>query len=292
MTILRVGTVVSTHWLRDQLLSLKNVAKHRPMRVLDVSSTMDPEVDGYKEFYQQSHIPESLHISIHKLCPPSNASLHKFPVPDSNRFQDVVESLGICNSTHVITYDRSDTKFALKIWWLFRLFGHNRVSVLDGGFKKWLTDGFEVTVDEPKVQRSLFRPAFNPELLQDYDDMVKHVALKSHQLVDARPPDWYKGSGERPLDVVGGHIPGAKNIPYAALFNEDGTFKSQHELKKVFDAGNVDLGRPIVASCQTAMTACGLAAAACILGKETVPIYNGSFLEWSQRAEPHQIELD
>ncbi|PVD26774.1 hypothetical protein C0Q70_14452 [Pomacea canaliculata] len=289
MTIARLGTLVTTHWLRDQLLALTAGSKKRPLRVLDASASPDPQVDGYKEFYMESHIPEAVYFSLHGLCPASPTSLHKYPIPDSNRFQDYVEGLGICNNTHVVTYDRSNTAFALKTWWLFRLFGHEKVSVLDGGFRKWLLDGYDVTVEVPKVERSNFNPSFNAQLVRDFEAMAHNLKAKSWQVADAREPEEFFGTE---ASGTGGHIPGACNIPYSTLFEDKGTFKPPQELKKLFDAENIDLGKPLVATCQTAMTACGIAAAAHLLGKEMVPVYNGAFREWSQRAEPHQIVTD
>ncbi|XP_076442018.1 thiosulfate sulfurtransferase-like [Babylonia areolata] len=286
MTITRFRTLVSTHWLRDQLFDLGSVHKSSALRILDASTTFDPAEDGYKEFYLQSHIPHAVHFNLHKVCPSSPSSLAKFPVPDVNRFQDYAEDLGISNNTHVVTYDRTNIAFALKTWWLFRLFGHTKVSVLDGGFDKWLVDGFEVSSEIPEIKRSSFQPAFNPSLLQNFEDIEENLKTREKLLIDARGSDMFLNSED---EDRGGHIPGSKNIPYTSLFEEDGTFKPAAELKSAFDAAGVDLGQKLVATCLRGMTACGLAAAAHILGKEVVPVYNGSFREWGQRAKPEQI---
>lgn len=285
----RFGTLVSTYWLREQISAISSGFK-LPIRILDCSATPDPAVNGYKEFYQQSHIPSAAYFSLHSLCPAKPPLHHKYPVPDNNRFQDYAESLGIDNDTHIISYDRSNTSFALKTWWLFRLFGHKKISVLDGGFIKWLNDGFEVTVEEPRIVRTSFRSNYNPELIREFTDMLTNLKTMKEEVIDASNPIAFHNQKDKlPSGAVGGHIPGAVNIPYNKLFVEDGTFKAPEKLKKIFDEANVDLSKPLVASCQTAMTACGLAAAAHIMGKETVPVYNGSFQEWVKRAAPDQI---
>ncbi|KAK7103644.1 thiosulfate sulfurtransferase-like [Littorina saxatilis] len=293
MTVTHFRTLVHTSWLREQIFAKAAGAKHPVLRILDASATPDPKVDGYKEFYKQSHVPDACYFNLHGLCPSSPPSFIKYPVPDVNRFQDYAESLGLTNDTHIVTYDRSNTIFALKTWWLFRLFGHTKVSVLDGGFRKWLMDGFEVTVEEPVIERSSFQPTLNPSLVRSFEDMVENIKTKKDQVIDARgAAAFFDDSNVMPPGTIGGHIPGSKNVPYPVLFNEDGTFKSHEELRSVFEQAGVDLAQPVVATCLTAMTACGLAAAAHILGKETVALYNGSFQEWSQRAEPDQIDVD
>ncbi|CAG5134530.1 unnamed protein product [Candidula unifasciata] len=288
MTLSKLTPLVSTIWLKEQILaSLQNTAKlNNSLRVLDTSWLPDPEVDGYKQFYAQAHIPTALYFDLKKLSSPNETSAAKFPIPDSNVFKEYVENLGISNNTHVVAYDRLNTRSSFRTWFLFRLFGHDKISVLNGGLRQWLTDGFHVTTEEPTVEKAVFNVNFRKHLLRDFAAVMKNVTSQTEQLMDARPPEMFCVPDK---DQPGGHIPGAKNIPFGSLFNEDGTVKSKEDLKKLFTEAGIDLQKPLVSSCQIGMTACGLIAAAYILGREDVPLYNGSFTEWSKLADPSMI---
>ncbi|KAJ8308851.1 hypothetical protein KUTeg_013725 [Tegillarca granosa] len=162
----------------------------------------------------------------------------------------------------------------------FALYGHKKISILDGGFMKWVEDGFQTSVEEIDIEKAGdFVAKIDQDLLFDFEMMKKNLEKKSHQMVDARGAKSFIGEEDIEGDIKHGHIPGARNIPFSDLFNEDGTFKSDHALKQLFDAANIDLGRPVVASCLTGMTACGLAAAMHVLGKEKVPVYYVWFLD-------------
>ncbi|KAH9509248.1 Acyl-CoA:lysophosphatidylglycerol acyltransferase 1 [Bulinus truncatus] len=284
----KFATLVSTNWLREQILcSARGLPKlTNSLRVLDTSWLPDPDVDGYKQFYQEAHIPTALHFDLKKVSPPVPGSKVKFQIPDTNVFQDYVENLGISNFTHVVAYDRFNTRPSFRTWFLFRLFGHEKISVLNGGLRQWIMNGFHVTTEEPSVEKGEFKVNFRPNLLRDYDAMAKNVKVQKEQVMDARDSDSFYISDK---DDSGGHIPGAINIPFSSLFNEDGTVKSKSDLKKLFENAGIDLSKPLVSSCQTGMTACGLIAAASILGRDDVPLYNGSFTEWSAVSDPSLI---
>ncbi|XP_012938813.1 thiosulfate sulfurtransferase isoform X2 [Aplysia californica] len=276
MTINRLPTLVSTTWLKQQMCRHSNpsiagkITLRRSLRILDTSWTPEPEVDGYKTFFKEAHIPSSLYFDLKQVQTSGQKGPGaKFPIPDSNRFQDYVEDLGISNDTHVIAYDRFNSRPSFRTWFLFRLFGHDKVSVLNGGLRQWVTDGYHVTVDEPDVEEGEFEVNFRPHLLRSYDEMLKNVNSQAEQVVDARGRGNFVGENEND-----GHIPGSKNIPFGSVFNDDGTVKSSSELQKLFDNVGIDLSKPLVSTCQTGMTACAVAAAAHILGKEDVPVYN------------------
>lgn len=291
MSLSRVSSIVTTGWLKQQLVSwTANTTKaaSSPLRVLDTSWLPEPHVNGYTEFFRQGHIPGALYFDLKKLSPKRPDSPIDCPVPDSNYFQDYVENLGITNDSHVVVYDQLNARSSIRSWFLFRLFGHDKVSVLDGGMKKWQADGYETTKEEPRFgEKSAFTVKFRPELLLDYQSMLKIVSNRSHAIVDSRPG--IGGFYISDEDASGGHMPGAKSIPFDTFFNKDGTFKSQKDLEALFSAVDVDLSKPIAATCLRGMTACAVALAAYNLGRTDVPVYNGSWLEWSVIADPKNI---
>ncbi|KAL3873462.1 hypothetical protein ACJMK2_036575 [Sinanodonta woodiana] len=226
MTVKRLMTLVSTNWLHEAVSGgLKSAANGTGLRILDTSFVTDKSIDSYKESYQKGHIPYSLFFDLHK-CVDSTPLIPR-NLPDVNCFTDYVQSLGICSNTHVIAYDRFGPLSSFRTWWTFRFFGHKNISVLDGGLRKWVNDGYEVTTEEPKVERSKFEAVINPSLLRTYEDVMINLSNKTEQVIDARDEDKFDGTAAE----EGGHIPGAKNIPFQSLFNEDGTMKSEHDLK-------------------------------------------------------------
>lgn len=280
MSLARLRTVVSTNWLWEQISS--NISKRQnALRVLDTSFTSDREIDPYREYYMQGHIPQSVHFDLWK-CVESTEYIPR-NLPDKNCFEDYAQNLGISPDTHIVAYDRLGPLSSYRTWWLFRLHGHKKISVLDGGLRKWMNDGLEVTTEVPKIEKtSDFKVKFDSTLMHSFEDMVEVIQTKKAQVMDARGLD---ESTVTDPEKDGGVLPGAKHINFKDLFNsEDGTIKEDDELKELFDSAGIDLAHPVVASCFLGSTACGLAAAAHILGKENVPVYYGSWNEWKQRA--------
>ncbi|KAL5008664.1 hypothetical protein ScPMuIL_014245 [Solemya velum] len=287
MTLGRVAALVTTNWLREQIGSWKKgMELGRHVRLLDTSWKPDKDIDTYKEYYEPGHIPGSLFFDLNK-CVEGTKFIPR-NLPDSNCFADYAQSLGIYNNTHVIAYDRLNRRPSVRAWWMFRYYGHNKVSILDGGLSKWEADGFEVTTDIPTVEKSDFQPDINTDLLRDMKMMLKNLETRAEQVVDARGAAEYIGE-EGDEGIKRGHIPGTSNIPFSTLFNEDGTFKTPEQLRHLFDEAGIDMAKPLTAMCQTGMTACGLAAAAHILGKTDVPVYYGSWKEWGQLADDNHI---
>ncbi|GFN97096.1 sulfurtransferase [Plakobranchus ocellatus] len=281
MTISKVSTLVTSAWLRQQIQStVRNTASvTNNLRVLDSSWVPSPKVDGFKEFFQQGHIPTAVYFDLRTVNPPKYDASIRYPIPDSNVFEDYVEELGISNHTHVVVYDRLNSRSSFRTWFLFKLFGHSQVSVLNGGLKQWVAEGNQVTTETVEVEPGEFNAEFQPNLLRDRESLIKNIETATEQVIDARDTESYKD----------GHIPGAKNIPFSSIFNEDGTVQAPSELKQLFVKAGVDPRAPIISSCEAGLTACGIIVAAHILGQENVPLYNGSFREWEALAAPDMI---
>lgn len=268
MTISTLGTLVSVNWLRN--ISLSQAAYK--LRVLDVSWVRLKPGEGYKQFYLKQHIPGSMYFDLNQCSTPTD--LITFPLPDTKCLGEYIGNLGIDKETHVVTYDQEDNRSAIRAWWLFRYFGHPKVSFLDGGLRKWITSGFEVTSKPTTSTKCQYECIPQPPLLRDYDALQRNLKSKEEQVVDARPEVLFEKD----------HIPHSKNIPYSQLFTEEETFKSKDDLKKLFSKAGVDMQKPVIGTCQMGVTACGIIAAANILGNTNASLYMGSWNEWSQRA--------
>ncbi|KAL5008525.1 hypothetical protein ScPMuIL_014106 [Solemya velum] len=267
-------TLVTTTWLADQLsdpaLSIQKI------RILDTWG---------KKLYKQDHIPNALFFD-HTRCV-NSSRLFPRNLPDQGCFEEYLQSLGIHADTEVILYDRYSRRPSARAWWLLRLYGHKRVSVLDGGLKKWKADGHQTTTVLPSVETSELQVDFDPVLIRDFDAMSLNYDYNIEQVIDARLEEFFTGEitemGLRP-----GHIPGSINVPYSEMFNSDETFKSANELRRLFMEAGIDLNRPVVATCTTGMKATGTAIAFHLMGK-IIPIYHGAWTEWSQRAKSDRI---
>ena len=192
---LRVSAIVSTDFLFQRLVS-----NTQNLRVLDCSwHKLMPfsKRDAQQEFYRE-HIPGAQFFDIDKCCDQSSPLPHM--IPSTEEFEKYVGKLGIDNSTHVVCYDNSDFGIfsAQRVWWMFRLFGHSLVSVLDGGFPKWNREQLAVTDEVDKVHPVIYKAVLRTELVKSFEDMQKNLSSKEMQVIDARPAGRFEGTTPEP----------------------------------------------------------------------------------------------
>jgi thiosulfate/3-mercaptopyruvate sulfurtransferase len=186
----------------------------------------------------------------------------------------------------VIVYDTRGLASAARVWWTFRAFGHDAVAVLEGGFLKWKAEGRPVESGEAKPARRAFRATLRPDLVRDLAAMRANLATRSEQVLDARSAGRFAATEPEPRPGLrGGHIPGSLSLPSDTLVRPDGTLLPEAELRKKFEAAGVDLGRPIVTTCGSGITASVLALALHALGHPRVAVYDGSWTEWGGRTD-------
>jgi len=237
--------------------------------------------------YSAERIPGALLFDV-KLCSDENSPF-AFTVPPEDVFEREVRRIellrrrGIAPSTRVIVYDASANGIvsAARIWWMFRLFGHDRVSVLSGGLAGWKEDRKDnVETGEPApMDRSSDAVggekavvALRPDLVKYYDDVVRNVDEKRFRLIDARSS----------ADFGLGSIAGAKNLCFLDVVDDERRIKSREALQRIFDDAEIDLqGAPLVAFCRSGVTTCCVVLAAFICGNTRVAVYDGSWTEWT-----------
>lgn len=263
-----MDSLVSTQWLADHL--------GEPDLAIVDSTWFLPSVgrDPHEE-YLQAHIPGARFLDIDAVADQSSSLPHM--LPRSAEFASAMERLGIGSSDRIVIYDNSPHHTSARGWFMFRHFGTEQVAILDGGFGKWVAEGRPTESGEPAARSASFVAKEQPNVVAK-SDLLAGVGLP---VLDARGKGRFEGSEpDIRAGVAPGHIPGARNLPFAELYNADGTFKSVAELRKLFAAAGIDPERPFVASCGSGVTANSLIFAAHLIGNDDARLYDGSWSEW------------
>jgi thiosulfate/3-mercaptopyruvate sulfurtransferase len=264
--------LVSTEWL-DERLNAPDV------RILDASTYLPTDGRNGREIYEQEHIPGARFFDIDDIADDHSPLPHMLPPVE--KFVSRVRRMGIGDGHRVVVYDQQGIYSAARVWWMFRLFGHADVAVLDGGLPKWKAEGRPVT-DEPVEPRERhFTARRNAAMVRDVTQMARAVKLGDEQIVDARAAERFCGEVAEPRKGLrAGHIPGSRSLPFKQLLNDDQTMKDPDALRAEFEAAGVDLTRPVVTTCGSGVTAAVLTLALHRLGHTRNALYDGSWVEW------------
>jgi thiosulfate/3-mercaptopyruvate sulfurtransferase len=208
-------------------------------------------------------------------------------VIDPPAFAELNRNAGIGNDTRVVLYGDNNNWFAAWALWQYKYHGHNDVRLLDGGRKKWELEGRPMVTDKPAFPKTDYRIPATDESVRAYRREVEDLLSKgTHNLVDVRSPDEFTGKIIAPPGMTetaqrAGHIPGAKNIPWAKTANDDGTFKSADALQALYCGAGVDLDRPTVTYCRIGERSSHTwFVLKYLLGMNDVKNYDGSWTEW------------
>jgi thiosulfate/3-mercaptopyruvate sulfurtransferase len=265
--------LVETDWLAEHL--------HAPDIVV-IDATMHLPATGRNAHaeYLAGHIPGAVFFDIDDIADEKSPLPHM--LPDTVKFASRVKRLGIGDGVRVIAYDSLGLYSAARAWWMLRIMGHSDVAVLNGGLKKWNVEGRPLEDGEPPRRTPRhFTPRFHAELVRDMGEVKALIGSPAAQIVDARSAGRFEGREADPRPGLrAGHIPGSRNVPYAALLDADGTLKSEAELRAIFAGAGVDPGKPVVASCGSGVTAGIVALALAVLGRADAAVYDGSWVEW------------
>ncbi|HUO11632.1 MAG TPA: 3-mercaptopyruvate sulfurtransferase [Caulobacteraceae bacterium] len=269
--------LVTTDWLAERLGAPDLV-------VLDGSWHMPADNRDAKAEYAAAHIPGAVFFDIDAVSDHATDLPHMLPSPQA--FATAARRLGVEPDSTVVVYDSVGVFSAPRVWWSFRAMGHDKVFVLDGGLKKWRAEGRPVETGWREAPHGEFRAHPRAELVADLAKVRRIVEAGGAQLVDARSAIRFRGEAPEPRPGLrAGHIPGSRNVPWSGVLREDGTLAPAHALRSAFAAGGVDLDAPIITTCGSGISAAILAIGLACVGRDDVPIYDGSWTEWGGRPD-------
>lgn len=272
-----MDSLVSTEWLAEHLadpdLIILDATKHLATSGRDAGAE-----------YLATHIPGARFLNLGDFADPASSVGKTLPGPTHAAIK--FSSLGIEPGSRVVLYDDSAVKTSARAWFILRGYGVGDVAILDGGLGKWRAEGRQLERGKPRAATSEFAALDFGGAVRSKAEMLANIASGAEQVIDARDADRFTGSARDAVhDLPGGHIPGARHLFFRDLFDADGTFKPEADLRAAFDAAGVDLTRPIVTSCGSGVTASVLLFALHRLGVEGAALYDGSWSEWG--ADPN-----
>ncbi len=275
--------LVSARWLQEHIGAPGLV-------IVDASWCLPADDRDCRAEFEASHIPGAVFFDIDTLVDADSDLPHMLPPPEA--FTASMRELGINTDDRVVVYDSAGVFSSPRAWWMLRVFGHEHVSVLDGGLPAWRAAGGKLASSAD--ERGAGRPPgdftagkADPALLRSLSQVRDAIGDGSEQLLDARSAPRFRGEVPEPRPGLrSGHMPGAFNLPYAQVLDPDTkTLLAPDALKEQFLAAGLDLRHPVVTTCGSGVSACVLSLAMVHATGRDAAVYDGSWAEWGREGE-------
>jgi len=275
MTYAHPESLVSTEWLAQHL-------EAPDLRVVDASWYLPAQGKNGRAEYEAGHIPGAVFFDIDQIADTESDLPHMLPSPE--KFAARVRKLGLGDGNRIVVYDQLGLMSAARVWWMFRVFGHKDIALLDGGVPKWIAEGRPTEDRLPQPRERHFTARYNNLMVRDLAQMKRNLDSKREQVVDARSAGRFDGSEKEPRQGLrSGHIPGSRNIPFTELLDpKTKTLLPAPTIADRFRKAGVDLSKPVVTSCGSGVTAAVLAFGLHLIGHPDVALYDGSWSEWGR----------
>lgn len=273
-----IAPLVDNEWLAGELVSPDLV-------LLDATVYMPDDARDARSLFEAARIPGARFFDIDLIADRQTKLPHM--VPGAEEFALRVTELGIANASRVVCYDQHGIFSAPRARWMLRLFGHDQVAVLDGGLPKWRAEGRALESGPPvaaapdAVGPARFQSAFRATLLRGLGDVRDNLRTQAEVVLDARSADRFHARAPEPRPGLrGGHIPGARNLPFGELLTSHQTFLPASALRARFAAAAVDERSAVITSCGSGLTAAVVNLGLVLAGLAEGALYDGSWAEW------------
>jgi thiosulfate/3-mercaptopyruvate sulfurtransferase len=280
MTYVNPSALVSTEEFAHQLTA-------PDLRVVDATTFMPGVARDARREFAAAHIPGAVYFDVDEISDRNSPLPHMLPSPE--QFSSQVRALGLGDGNRIVVYDANGGFLAAhRVWWMFRVFGHDDVAVLNGGLLKWRRENRPLDDTQPAPRPRHFTARMDHTLVRDLDHMRVNLSRRREQVVDARSLGRFRGTDPEPRPGLrGGHLPGSRNVPFNAILDpaRDFVVRPAEEIATAFATAGVDVTKPIVASCGSGITACTLAFGLYLIGHKRTAIYDGSWTEWGGRSD-------
>ncbi|MCG5061655.1 MAG: sulfurtransferase [Limnoraphis sp. WC205] len=261
--------VVSASWLVNHLDDPDVV-------VVDCRFSLADAELGQRQ-YQEGHIPGAYYLDLNRdLSSPVAQHGGRHPLPEPTKLAQTLSEMGINSDTLIVAYDDSRFAFAARLWWLLRYMGHEKIALLDGGFKAWKAEGYPVNNTQSTPKLGQFIPKINPDFVVDIETVKARKDQPKVALIDSREPERYLGQTE-PIDPIAGHIPGAVNYPWKQVSDEAGYVQIDQQTQRWTDLKDAE---EIIVYCGSGVTACVNLWSLEMAGIHQGKLYAGSWSDW------------
>ena len=269
-----MNPLIEINWLKKNL-------NNPEIKIIDGTWHMPGSgINGF-DIFKEKHIPNAIFIDLDEVSDINSDLPHM--MPDENYFSEKISSLGISNNDHLIIYDMYGMFSAARIWFMFKAFGHNNISLLNGGFPAWLDSGGEVSNKINNLKTTIYKGKLNKLLIADYQQVLENLTNQKYLVLDARSPERFSGISEEPRPgMKSGHIPKSKNLYFNDLIDQDTKkFIKKEEIENLIKKSGIDVNKDIICSCGSGVTACIIKFAIELISKnKNIKIYDGSWSEW------------
>ena len=269
-----MNPLIEIDWLKKNL-------NNPEIKIIDGTWHMPGSgINGF-DIFKEKHIPNAIFIDLDEVSDINSDLPHM--MPDENYFSEKISSLGISNNDHLIIYDMYGMFSAARIWFMFKAFGHNNISLLNGGFPAWLDSGGEVSNKINNLKTTIYKGKLNKLLIADYQQVLENLTNQKYLVLDARSPERFSGISEEPRPgMKSGHIPKSKNLYFNDLIDQDTKkFIKKEEIENLIKKSGIDVNKDIICSCGSGVTACIIKFAIELISKnKNIKIYDGSWSEW------------
>lgn len=269
--------LVETEWLHK---NYKNTV------ILDGSWYLPNQNRDAQKEYIEKHIPNALFFDIEDISDKNSQLPHM--LPNENDFSLAMKSFGISNNDHIVVYDGIGMQSAARVWWTFKVFGHEKISILNGGLPKWIHEKKPITHGvEKKPLKSVeaYISKLNKKIVRNFQDVYENLESQKEQVIDARSEGRFKGIEPEPRkNLKAGHIPKSFNLPYLELLHpKNKTFLEKKDLLQIFENKGIDLKQPIITTCGSGITASIIFLALSLIDHKDISVYDGSWSEWGTK---------